>query len=101
MFNIILGDFNSQSPTWCTDEKRSIEDTRLDVLSSFHGPSQLITEPIQLKEQSASHIDLTFTNLPNLVIDRVVHPSPPINCHHKIVYYKLNLNIKFPQPYEC
>ena len=22
------------------------------------------------------------------------------NCHHQIVYYKLNLNIKFPPPYE-
>ena len=51
-------------------------------------------------ENSASCIDLILTNQPNLVIDSGVHPSLHTNCHHKIVYCKLNLNIKFPPPYE-
>ena len=51
-------------------------------------------------ENSASFIDLIFTNQPNYVIDSGVHPSLYINCHHQIVYCKLNLNIKFPPPYE-
>ena len=51
-------------------------------------------------ENSASCIVLVFTNQPNLVIDSGVHPSLHTNCHHQIVYCKLNLNIKFPPPYE-
>ena len=51
-------------------------------------------------ENSASCIDFIFTNQPNLVIETGVHPSLQINCHHQIVYCKLNLNIKFPPPYE-
>ena len=51
-------------------------------------------------QNSASCIDLIFTNQPNLVIDCAVHPSLHTNCDHQIVYCKLNLNIKFPPPYE-
>ena len=35
-----------------------------------------------------------------MVTDSGVHPSLHANCHHQIVYCKLNLNIKFPPPYE-
>ena len=49
---------------------------------------------------SASCIDLIFTNQSNLVIDSGVHPSLHTNCHHSIVYSKLNVNVKFTQPYE-
>ena len=51
-------------------------------------------------ENSVSCIDLIFTNQPNLVIDSGVHLSLHANCHHQIVNCKLNLNIKFPPPYE-
>ena len=47
-------------------------------------------------ENSTSCIDLIFTNQPNLVIDSGVHPPLRTNCHHQILYCKLNLNIKFP-----
>ena len=50
---------------------------------------------------SVSCIDLIFTNQPNLVTDSGVHPLLHTNCHHQIVSCKLNLNIKFPPPYEC
>ena len=74
-FYLILGDFNARSPTWWDDDKISIEGTRLDGLSSFHGLHQLIKEPTHLMENSASCIDLIFTNQSNLVIDPGVHPS--------------------------
>ena len=45
-------------------------------------------------------IDFISTNQSNLVIDSAVHPPLQTNCHHQIVYCKLNLNIKFPPPYE-
>ena len=57
-------------------------------------------EPTHLMENSASCIDLIFTNQPNLVIDSGVHPSLYTNCHHQIVHFELNLNIEFPPPYE-
>ena len=51
-------------------------------------------------ENSVSCIDLIFINQPSLVTDSGVHPSFHTNCHHQIVYCKLNLNIKLPLPYE-
>ena len=98
LFYLILGDFNDRSPTWWDDDKISIEGTWLDTFSSFHGLHQLIKEPTHLMENSASCTDLIFTNQSNLVIDSGVHPSLHTNCHHQIVYCKLNLNIKFPPP---
>ena len=46
------------------------------------------------------NFEFIFTNRPNLVINSGVHPSLRSNCHHQIVYCKLNLNIKFLPPYE-
>ena len=73
---------------------------KLYALSLFHGLHQVIKEPTRLTEHLASCIDLTFTNQPNMVIDSRVHQSLHTNCHPQIVYCKLNLNIKFPPPYE-
>ena len=64
-FYLILGNFNAQSPIWWDDDKISIEGARLDTLSLFHGLRQLIKEPTHLMENSASFIDLIFTNQPN------------------------------------
>ena len=46
------------------------------------------------------NFEFIFANRPNLVINSGVHPSLYSNCHHQIVYCKLNLNIKFLRPYE-
>ena len=51
-------------------------------------------------ENSVSCVDLISTNQPNLVIDSAVHSPLQTTCDHLIVYCKLNLNIKFPPPYE-
>ena len=96
----MCADFHAESPAWWNDNKTSIEATRLDALSSFHGLNQLIKEPTHLFENLASCIDLIFTRQPNLVIESGVHPSLHSNCHHQKVYCRLNLNIKFPTPYE-
>ena len=45
-------------------------------------------------------IDLIFTNQPNFVIDSGVHPLFHPNCHHQVVFSKLNLKIKYPPLYE-
>ena len=49
---------------------------------------------------STSCIDLIFTNQSNLVVDSGTHSSLNPKCHHKITYCKLNLNIKYPLPYQ-
>ena len=96
LFYLILGDFNARSANSWDDGKISIEGTQLDALSSFHCLHQLIKKATHIMENSTSCIDLIFTNQPNLVIDSGVHPSLHTNCHHQILYCKLNLNIKFP-----
>ena len=37
---------------------------------------------------------------PNIIINSGVHPSLHPNCHHQIVYSKINLLIEYPPPYE-
>ena len=44
---------------------------------------------------------LIFTDQTNWIVDSGVHPSLHSNCHHLIMYCKLNLNIKYPPPYLC
>ena len=47
-----------------------------------------------------SCIDLTFTVQPSLIVDCGIHPSLHLNCHHQIVYCKLDLKIVYPPPYQ-
>ena len=47
---------------------------------------------------SSSCTDLIFIDQPNLVIDCGTHPSLHLNCHHQIIYCKLNLKIVYPPP---
>ena len=48
---------------------------------------------------SSSCIYLIFTSQPNLISDSGVHSLLYPNCHQKIVFAKLNLNIVHPPPY--
>ena len=50
--------------------------------------------------QYPSYTDLIFTDQTNLIVDSHVRPSLYCNCHHQITYCKVNLNIKYPPPYE-
>ena len=98
-FSIILGDFNGRSKSWWQDDINNDEGTKIDALTSYHGLHQLISEPTHILANSSSCIDLIFTDQPNLVTDCGVHPSLHPNCHHQIIYCKLNLNIVYPPPY--
>ena len=77
-----------------------MEGTRLDSLFSTHGFHQLIFEPTHILRNSLSCIDLIFTDQPSSVVDSGVHPTLHENCHHQITYYKLNVKIVYPPPYE-
>ena len=98
-FTIILGDFNARSKSWWQNDVTSNEGTKIDALTSYHGLHQLISQPTHLLANSSSCIDLIFTDQPNLVTDCGIHPSLHPNCHHQIIYCKLNLKIVYPPPY--
>ena len=45
-------------------------------------------------------LDLIFTNQPNMITDSGVHPSLHQNCHHQIIFAKVNMKIFYPPPYK-
>ena len=45
-------------------------------------------------------IDLIFTSQPNLAMESGVHSSLHQNCHHQLIYAKINLKEFSPPPYE-
>ena len=50
-----------------------------------------MAEPTRLLPKTLSCIDFIFTVQPNLAVDVVVHPSLHPNCHHQLIFCKLNL----------
>ena len=96
---ILLGDFNAKSKSWSINDTTTEEGTILENLTSLFGLNQLISDPTHILQHSSSCIDLIFVNQPNLVIDSGIHPSLHQNCHHQIIFCKLNLKIEYPPPY--
>ena len=72
---LVTGDFNVRFSSWWSDDIDTIEGTRLESTISYYGLYQIINEPTQILQSSASCIDVMFTNQPNLVINSGVHPS--------------------------
>ena len=99
-FIFILGDFNARTPSWWKNDSSTSEGTRIEALTSFYGLTQIISEPTHILQNSASCIDLIFTNQPNIVIESGVHPSLHPNCHHQLIFSKANLKIFYPPPYK-
>ena len=60
---------------------------------------QLIQEPTHILNDSLSCIDLIFTSQPDLVMESGVHSSLHQNCHHQLIYAKVNLKVSYPPPY--
>ena len=95
----LLGDFNAKSKSWSVNDTTTEEGTILENLTSLFGLNQLISDPTHILQHSSSCIDLIFVNQPNLVIDSGIHSSLHHNCHHQIIFCKLNLKIEYPPPY--
>ena len=96
----VLGDFNAKSNNWCKNDITSYEGSMIDAVTSNYGLHQLIQEPTHTLNLSSSCIDLIFTSQPNLVMESGIHSSLHPNCHHQVVFAKLNLSILYPPPYE-
>ena len=98
--SIITGDFNARSVSWWSNGINTTEGLKVSSMSSSVGFTQLINEPTHIQSSSSSCIDLIFTDQPNLSVNCGVHASLHPNCHHRIVYSRLNLDIYYPPPYQ-
>ena len=96
---ILLSDFNAKPKSWSVNDTTTEEGKILENLTSSYGMKQLISAPTHNLQHSPSCIDLTFVNQSNLVIDSGIRPSLNQNCHHQVIFWKLNLKIEYPQPY--
>ena len=96
---LITGDLNARSSNWWSGDVDNIEGTRPESITSFYGLHQIINEPTHIPPSSSSCLDLIFTNQPNMIIDSGVQPSLHQNCHHQIIFAKINMKI-FYTPYK-
>ena len=81
----------------------------MENLTSLYGIKQLISASAHILEHSSSYIDLIFVDQLNLVIDSGIHPSKELinlldpslhlNCHHQVIFSKLNLKTQYPPIY--
>ena len=99
-FMMILGDFNAKSSSWYSKDITSPEGFRIESLTSFYSFTQIISAPTHILPTSSSCIDLIFTDQPNIIMNSGVHSSLHPNCHHQIIFSKINLKIEYPPPYE-
>ena len=88
---VLLGDFNARMQGWYQNDITTFEGCKIDIGTSQFGLSQIIKEPTHILSNSASCIDLIITSQPNLVMHSGVHPSLHPNCHHQLIFAKLNL----------
>ena len=99
-FTVILGDFNARSLRWWSNDITNLNEALVDSLTTTHGFKQSISDAAYILLQSMSSVDLIFTDQPNDVIDCGTHLSLHKNCHHQITFYKLNLKVDYPAPYQ-
>ena len=92
-FSIILGDLNEKSPEWWSEDIATFHSMQIDSLTTKHVFKQLISDPTHILPQSSSCIDLIFSDQPNYVIGYGTHPSLHPNCHHQIIFCKLNVSL--------
>ena len=97
---VALGDFNAKTTNWYKNDINSYEGLKIDTITSQFGLQKIINEPTYLTLNSSSCIDLIFTSQRNLVMESGVHSSLHPNCHHQIVFAKINLKICYPPLYE-
>ena len=94
-----IRDFNAESSNWFCHDKTNFEGDAIENLTSQFGFHQVIKEPTRILVTSSSCIDLIFTSQPNLITESGVHSPLHSNCHHQIIFAKLNLELVHPSPY--
>ena len=59
----VIGNFNAKSKNWSEGDRSTIEESKIEFLTSQFGLSQIIKESTHILENSSSCIDLIFTTL--------------------------------------
>ena len=85
---------------WYNKDITSNEDRKIEAVTSQNSLHEEIKQPTHILNNSSSSIGLIFNSQPNLLIESVTHPFLHPNCHHQIIFAKLNLHIVYPPPYE-
>ena len=83
---VVIGDLNTKSHNSCKGDKTTASGSKLEIMSSHYGLSQIINELTYILEDSSSCIDLVFTSQPNVALDSGVHSSLHPSSHHRIVF---------------
>ena len=94
---IIVGEFSAISTTRWSRDTTTTEGANIEALTSYQGFEQVINKPTHFLPNSASCINLTFADKPNLVVESGLFPLLHVKCR-QIVYSKLNLNVVCPPP---
>ena len=88
---ILTGDLNAHLREWYGEDDNF--GLTFQRIFNKHGISQLIHEPTFLTNKAKTCIDILATDQPNLVLKSEVHPSLHTNCHHQVIYSKINILI--------
>ena len=89
----VLGEFNAKLSQWHDKDSSTSEGIPSKNIASQFGLHQIINEPTRILENSSACIDLIFTSQPNLSVESGTQSSLHHNCHHQIIYAKLNLEV--------
>ena len=95
-----LSDFSAKSSNLYLNDITSFEGSQIEFLASQFAMHQVIKEPTHILDNSKFCMDLIFTSQPIMIVDSGVHTSLHSNCHHQMIYAKLNLKVFYPPPYE-
>ena len=85
-----LDDFNARNSSWWKNDYITSDGIEIHL--------HVISDPTHVFQTSSSCIDLK--KIPNFEIGSGVHPSFHTNCHHQIVFCKLNSKFEYSQPHE-
>ena len=96
---VSIEDLNAKSKSWYSHDRSSHEGNEIENVTGQIGLQQIIKEPTHISNTSSSYIDLISTSQPNFITGTGVHSSLHPNCHHQIVFAKLNLDIGYPLHY--
>ena len=68
--------------------------TKIDLLATSYGFSQLISDQTHILPNSSWYDDLILTNQPTWIIESGFHPFLHPHCYHKIVFGKFTQHEK-------
>ena len=72
---VFISDFNVKLHNRYKGDKTTSSRTKLEIMTSHYGLTQIVNEPTHILEDASSCIDLIFASQPNVVLDSGVHSS--------------------------